>query len=294
MVVSVVNVLDLTEGALSHMPKHFPGRRIASAVAAGVMVCSMLAQPAEAHPNSFVGFGDSVIANPTVQDYLEAKSGNTNNPNAHSGCATDPNGIVKQVAAELGLVPFDYSCAGASAITGGQHLSAQIDEALADGALSPGTQQVMLTIGANDTYPRLFNRENPDDIVRNVVDAVVPQIRRIQEAAPHARIKVVGYPSMADLHGVCLVQLGSNIHSYEPLREVIDLENLMERISRDVATAAGVEYVDLRGPSYGHGMCAPDGQRWYAALIDFGEFHNLPIHMTNIGIESVSRLIAAS
>lgn len=277
------------------MKRIFQLKSLGSKAMSAVLGCALavggvLAQPAQAHPRSLVGFGDSVVANPKPEDYLASKS--AQNPNGAAGCAKDPNGMVTQIANRLGLTPFDFSCPGASVITGGQHLTDQVNMAIANGALSPGTAQVTLTIGANDTYPRLLNGEKADAIQRNVVAAMVPEINRIKAAAPNARIKVVGYPSVSDRHGVCLVQLGNNIHSYEPIQALIQMEDLMEGISRGAAQGAGVQYIDVRTPSFGHGMCAKDADRWYGAFIDFGQRRNIPVHMTDIGIQAVSDIVA--
>lgn len=126
------------------------------------------------------------------------------------------------------------------------------------------------------------------------MDTVVPEINRIRQAAPNAAIKVVGYPSISDNFGVCMIQLGNNIHSLENLRQVTDWENIAENMLRDAAARSGVAYVDLRGPSMGHGMCAPDGQRWFGALIDLGQPRNLPVHMTDLGKGRVAEIISAA
>lgn len=279
------------------MTMNFQGKSLGSKAMSVALGCALavggvLAQPAHAHPRSLVGFGDSIVANPSPLHYATPKAVNdsTNLPN----CTKDPNGMVKQIATRLNLTPYDFSCPGASVITGGQLLSDQVNRAIASGALDAGTSVVTMTIGANDTYPRLLRGQKPADIQRDVVAAMVPELNRIKKAAPNAKVKVVGYPSYADKHGVCLVQLGNNVHSYEPIKELLVMEDLMEGITREAARGAGVQYVDVRAASYGHGMCAADKDRWYGAFVELGQPANIPIHMTNIGVTAVADIVARS
>ncbi|WPF67221.1 MULTISPECIES: GDSL-type esterase/lipase family protein [unclassified Corynebacterium] len=264
--------------------------------ASATVALGVAAVPATASPNALVGFGDSVMANPRALDHLSAglPIPEEQKPNVHNNCATDPNGMVKQVARIKGMEAKDYSCPGASVSTGGKRIDAQINDAIAQGALDNQTREVLIQIGFNDTYLNLADRKSPEEIHRNYVAAMTAQIGRIRQAAPNAAIKVVGYPSISDNKGTCLIQLGNNIHSFEGIPLSTDLENMAEAMNRDAAAQAGVQYIDLRSASMGHGMCAPDGERWYGAAIDFGQPRNVPIHMTDLGVAKTSEIIAAS
>ncbi|MBC3185531.1 hypothetical protein H7347_02895 [Corynebacterium sp. zg-331] len=264
--------------------------------ASAALALGLASAPALASPNALVGFGDSVMANPRALDHLSAglPIPEGHKPNVHNNCATDPNGMVKQVARIKGMEARDYSCPGASVTTGGKRISAQIDDAISQGALDGQTREVMIQIGFNDTYLNLADRKSPEDIHRSFVAALTPQIHRIRQAAPQAEIKVVGYPSISDNTGTCLIQLGNNIHSFEGVPLTADLENMAEAMNRDAAAQAGVGYIDLRAASQGHGMCAPDGQRWFGAAIDFGQPRNVPVHMTDLGVAKASEIIAAN
>ncbi|KQB85782.1 GDSL-type esterase/lipase family protein [Corynebacterium lowii] len=275
--------------------RSLPHRALVTAVSAAIAL-GMSTIPATAAPNALVGFGDSVMANPRALDHLSAglPIPEEQKQNVHNHCASDPNGMVKQVARLKGMEAHDYSCPGASASTGGKRISAQINDAIAQGALDGGTREVLIQIGFNDTYLNLADMKKPEEIHRNFVAAMVEQINRIRQAAPNAAIKVVGYPSISDNVGTCLVQLGNNIHSFEGVPLTTDLENMAEAMNRDAAAQAGVQYIDLRSASMGHGMCAPDGERWYGAAIDFGQPRNVPIHMTDLGVTKTSEIVAAS
>ena len=97
-------------------------------------------------------------------------------------------------AAQLGLAASDYSCTGTVTVSPGPQLYTQVDRALSDGALNPGTARVIITTGFNDTYN---NEGRPDaDVRRDFVNYMIPQVSRIRAAAPNARIQFVGYPKI--------------------------------------------------------------------------------------------------
>ncbi|MDK8449890.1 GDSL-type esterase/lipase family protein [Corynebacterium mastitidis] len=271
-------------------------RRALFAASAVALSLGLSAVPATASPNALVGFGDSVMANPRLLDHLSAglPIPEEQKHNVHNHCASDPNGMVKQVARLKGMEAHDYSCPGASVSTGGKRISAQIDDAIAQGALDGATREVLIQVGFNDTYLNMADRKAPEEIHRAYVAALTEQIGRIRQAAPQAAIRVLGYPSISDNVGTCLVQLGNNIHSFEGVPLTTDLENMAEAMNRDAAAQSGVQYVDLRAASLGHGMCAPDGERWYGAAIDLGQPRNVPVHMTDLGVARISEIVAAS
>lgn len=273
-----------------------------SALLASVLVttCGVFAAPATAAPGSLVAFGDSVMANPTMSDWARSKLGGgvlsarsgSSSPNISHGCAQDPNNFARRVAHLQGLTPRDYSCSGSTAVSGGKSMAQQVDEALHDGALNSDTREVLIQMGFNDTHTHITRNMSLDAISYNYVTAMVRQIDRIREHAPNARIKIVGYPSISDNRGACLLQLGNNLHSFEQIDVLIVLENLIERMQRDLAQKTGTQFVDVRSQSMGHGMCAPDGQRWYGAFIDLGQPRNMPVHMTNLGNQEVAQIVA--
>lgn len=256
----------------------------------------MAAPQAAASPNSLVSFGDSVMANPTIPGWAQSRAHVVGSSGSSGGdsrnCPTDPNGFAKHAAWQQGLTPHDYSCTGASVFSGGIPLEQQVDWAIADGNLSPGTQEVLVNFGFNDTYGPLLNGASEQWICDTYINVAATQIDRIRSAAPNAEIKIVGYPSITDGNAVCLLQLGNNIHTYEPLPIIAQSEDLIHSMQSGLAAHTGTQFVDLRAQTAGHDMCAPDGQRWFGALVDFGQPRNLPFHMTDLGNREVGGIIA--
>ncbi|MFI5503841.1 GDSL-type esterase/lipase family protein [Corynebacterium kutscheri] len=278
-------------------------RRLAAVLCTLAATCTVATVPhASAAPNAFVAFGDSIMANPTVDGWFMSKvtagssgSSGSSDVDINRGCATDRNGLVKQAAARLGMAAWDYSCPGATAHSGGKVFATQINEAIADGALDASTRVVVIQIGINDTHAA-YTKGIPADVLHNnYVSTMVPEIQRIRQAAPHAQIKMIGYPSITDNnYTVCLAQWGFNLHTIEALPMATHFENQAEAMQRDVAQRTGIQFVDVRAQSMGHGMCASDEQRWMGAFIDLGAARNMPVHLTDNGKAQVARIIAES
>lgn len=238
---------------------------VALLLAVIVLLGGVLAPAAEARQRNLVIFGDSVSADPPLEQYLARKieQGSSESTGGRF-CPTSKSNFGVRAAAELGLTAADYSCSGATAtgtrsIFGGQDFAVQVDRALADAALSPATARVLITLGFNDTYS---NYALPAHELRSrFVAATVPQIERIRQAAPEARIQIVGYPTIADDGYVCLVNLGGGVRdrTYAPVAG--HFENLAQMMQQDLAEATGAEFLDLKPTTAGSGMCAPDHLR---------------------------------
>ncbi|MGP6173150.1 GDSL-type esterase/lipase family protein [Corynebacterium sp. A21] len=275
-------------------------KRSLAAIAATVLTTMGLAvaPQAAASPNALVAFGDSVMSNPAIPEWINAKAMGSSGSSGSAGtgnrtnCPTDPNGFAKHAAWQQGLTPHDYSCTGASVFSGGVSLAQQVDWAMQDGHLDGGTREVLLNFGFNDTYGPLLNGASEQWIRDTYINIAAGQVDRIRSAAPNAEIKIVGYPAITNGHAVCLLQLGNNIRTYEPLPIIVQSENLIQSMQSGLAARTGTKFVDVRAASRGHEMCAPDGQRWYGAIFDFGESINLPIHMTARGMTEVGGVIA--
>lgn len=269
-------------------------KSLALILATVMTTLGMAAAPqAAASPNSLVAFGDSVMANPDLGSWFNSRALGSSGSSDGRNCPTDPNSFAKHAAWQQGMVPHDYSCTGASVFSGGTTtLATQVDWALQDGNLSPGTREVLINFGFNDTYGPLMNGASEQWIRDTYINVAAGQVDRIRAAAPNAEIKIVGYPSITNGSAVCLLQLGHNIRTYEPLPIIAQSENLIHSMQSGLAERTGTKFVDVRAASRGHDMCAPDGQRWYGALFDFGESTNLPIHMTARGMTEVGGIIA--
>lgn len=275
-------------------------RRFALIGSAVILLAGVIFAPAShAQQRNLVVFGDSIIADTPTPQYLANRvgslsSGSSDAPGSSAAeCPTSANNYGIRAGYKLGLPAWDYSCAGTTSISNGPQFSRQVDRALDTGALTPATARVIVTTGFNDTYN---NSGQADDVIRaRFVDAMAPQIQRIKSAAPNARIQIVGYSAITDGGNVCLVHVGANIHDRTPAPQVSRWENLAQGMQSDLARATGTQFIDMKPHTWGNSMCAPDGQRTWAGLIDFHAGPgNMPIHMTSAGHEKVADVIAAS
>lgn len=258
-----------------------------------------LAPEATAKQRNLVIFGDSVIADPPLGQYLARKveQGSSEFIGGRF-CPTSRSSFGVQAAAELGLGVADYSCAGATAtgsrsIFGGQDFAVQVDRALADATLNPATDRVLITLGFNDTYNNLALPGH--ELRSRFVAVMVPQIERIRRAAPEARIQLIGYPTIADDEYVCLFNLGGSVRdrTYAPV--IGQFEDLAQRMQQDLAVATGVEFLDLKPSTADNGMCAPDHLRGWAGLIDLNASpYHLPYHLNARGHEYVAEVVVES
>lgn len=286
----------------------FASRRLLVAFASLLLLVGIVAAApvSEAQQRNLVIFGDSIIADTPTPEYLVNRLGMASSgsslsslgSSASSGssfqqCPTSDNNYGVRAAHKLGLTPRDYSCAGTTSIAPGPQFSTQVDRALADGALNPGTARVVISTGFNDTYNN--NGQDEHHVRARFVDALRPQIQRIRNAAPNARIQIVGYATITDNDHACLFHLGANIRDRTYLPQVGYWERLSQDMQRDLAHATGAEFVDMKPSTRDNGMCAPDHLRSWAGIIDFHAGPgNMPIHMTDRGHEHVANTIARS
>ena len=264
------------------------------------------APQADAQQRNLVVFGDSIIADTPTPEYLVNRLGSLSSNSSLSSassessgssfqqCPTSANNYGIRAGHKLGLPAWDYSCAGTTSISPGPQFSTQVDRALQAGALTPATARVIVvTTGFNDTYNN--DSQSDQQIRARFVDAMRPQIQRIRNAAPNARIQIVGYATITDHDHVCLVHLGGNIHDRTYAPQVGYWERLAQDMQRDLANATGTQFVDVKPATRDRGMCAPDHLRGWAGLLDFHAGPgNMPIHMTDRGHEHVANIIAAS
>ena len=251
-----------------------------------VLAALLLAIPAPAHARTLVLFGDSVPADPPLRDYLKGKLGASGQPE----CPTSAHNYGALAAAELGLTVADFSCSGTTStgvrsVFGGQDFSRQVDRAVAAGTLDDATPRVIVTTGFNDTYPR--GADAPDLFL----SAMIPQIERIHDAAPHARIQIVGYPTITDGDDICVVNTDRLVRVHAPA--VAHWERQAQQMQTELAAATGVEFVDLKESTRDRHMCAPDELRHWSAIIDDGPT-NLPFHLNAHGHRHVAEVIARS
>lgn len=282
---------------------------IASVFIGGAALSPVVAQADE--PGNYVSFGDSIPANPTILDVVMDKVNEAHPeiqwPTLQEGrCAHGADNVGKRVAAKTGLTLDDYSCPGSTAYTPPtpqdpiphNQLVQQVDQAVGDGALNPNTKLVSLIIGVNDTYQQVnLNRTQEE---RNALyhDEVTRQIQRIKEAAPNAKIVMLGYPDETDGGSYsCATNLfGTTSHWYAPF--VTYYQEELRHQQRDAAEATGIPFVDMVDEinvAKGNSGCLNINpqDRMNAAIFDDGGLQNLAGHLTGPGNEYYANRIAS-
>ncbi|QCW52128.1 SGNH/GDSL hydrolase family protein [Nocardioides dongxiaopingii] len=205
---------------------------------------------------SYVALGDSYAAAPGVP-----------NTSGADGCfRSDQNYAHLLAAADETIALTDVTCSGATTDT---LLAQQVP------ALDAGTDLVTLGIGGNDFELFLtlisqcsgFGPDAPGTPCTEAVEArseqLLPKIEKnigatldaVQEAAPDARVIVVGYPALLPRRGTCpeLVPLAAG--DYPFLNEVT--QGLSDAL-RSQAEERDLDFVDVARASRGHDICSDD------------------------------------
>ncbi|MDI2125721.1 SGNH/GDSL hydrolase family protein [Yinghuangia seranimata] len=96
------------------------------------------------------------------------------------------------------------------------------------------------------------------DRINGAAPQIASVIRQIHAKAPHAKIVLVGYPSvLPDDAWDCLLKQPVTVGDVEYLRGILGRLNTM---LADTAAANGAAYVDTLTPTKGHDVCSAD--RW--------------------------------
>ncbi len=235
----------------------------------------------------YVALGDSYAAAPGVP----ATSG-------AGGCFRSSGNYAQLLAARAGLTVTDVTCSGA---TTDDVLTRQVP------SITPEAELVTVGIGGNDSalFTSLIQScvgladADPDgtpcsDAVGARVDETIPRTEAsidrlfdaIAEAAPDARVVVVGYPDLLPTSGSCpdLVPLAEG--DYPLLNEVT--HRLSDALQTQAA-AQGFDFLDLRGPSRGHDICSDDPWVNGVQVADDG---TIPFHPFAAEQRAVARMIA--
>ncbi|QLY33422.1 SGNH/GDSL hydrolase family protein [Nocardia huaxiensis] len=215
---------------------------------------------------------------------------------------------------------LDVSCTGASIDTGAGY-TLGIEAKLADqaGAFGPRTEVVTMQFGLNDTWgagdTTLWKAMDRCifDLLRGCgLDAMdqgrIPDHRavtgadyaaRIRNAvtyikyyAPNARIVLVGYPELfpSGTDTVCLSILGVAPFIQPRGRALVELLDAIDRAQREAAALLGVEFLDSRALTAGHGLCSADP--WMNGLGDWrADIDGLPFHPSVDGDAVVARAL---
>ncbi|WP_291479502.1 GDSL-type esterase/lipase family protein [Corynebacterium sp.] len=303
-----------------------------SVAAAGTVVAAPQAQAADAR--NLVTFGDSYLSNPTPAETVGAKVRAAaeqagipidNGPaaplaqyTAH-GCGQSSTNAPRQIGRMTGLTVRDYSCPGAMAYTPGapaMTLKGEIDNALADRALTAATTNVVIQFGFNDSYSWLMGKVLANGLPDTYLNldrryaeqkvlwtrAMNDAINRIRAAAPNARITVADYPTISkpETAEQCLLHVEMIPGDIGiPAFWIRDAEVNIHNWSKELVSARSrdnVVFADIRGATAGRGECAPDDARLIAGVIDTTNVsgYNLPVHMTNRGVTRTAEVIAAT
>lgn len=276
-------------------------RRTVSTALAGfatALAMTALAAPAHAEPaapagGNVVTFGDSVVANPPELSNL----GGVRLLSADRGtCNRGEHRLATELASITGRDIDDYSCPGATASDSDfrKHFGEQVDRAIAAGDLNAGTTHVTLLFGFNDSYrhvPPLSTGAFGRDVGQRIED--------IRAHAPNARIMVMSYPTLTDengnacfIHANALAPFGEAGELRTPMPPLVTAEDALHKAQRETAAAHGAEFVDLRAATAGHGLCAPDEQRYVSGYIDDQQEYYTASHLTHLGVREVAKIIA--
>ncbi|WP_307831847.1 SGNH/GDSL hydrolase family protein [Prauserella cavernicola] len=239
-------------------------------------------------PQRYVALGDSYVSGP----------GTGEPAGVPTGCLRSDNNYPRLVAAELSVATLsDVSCGGART----EHMTEpqptpQGDNPPQFDALTPQTTLVTLGIGGNDVnFIELTATCPEEDVCLDTGAPGVPEwlasviaeagarvgtvLSEISQRAPHAEVVLVGYPTILPEDGAeCAGLLPHSADEIDSLRHALDALNTM--LSQQ-AKAHDVTYVDTVAATEGHGVCAPEDERWIEGLESVTGAH--PLHPTARG-----------
>lgn len=237
------------------------------------------------------------------------------------GCAQGAHRLPLSVAERMGVPLNDYSCPGATVYSPSAKppIGHQVDLAIQDGALNPATRYVILQGGFNDIYQ---NYHRPDgelagsdrvaqaagletqkELYARNIDEMVGKIKA---HAPNARISLVGYHTITECSKSgwqCLYHAGQgrgdenvwDVSAAFPVYPDTEGERNINKWLRAAAERNGVNFIDLRSKTTGHGECAAPEDRWVAGIF-FDQTtapYNLALHLTDEGIDNIAPMITA-
>lgn len=247
--------------------------------AAAVLAAPAVAEPAPAGAAVIV-LGDSYSANSTEIAYEPS-------PCAHGGTSWPT-----QVGRRLGIAGTadiaDLSCSGGSIDTPpGWTLLHQARKAAAANAFGPGTRLITLQAGMNDSWGGnsvnmihaftecLLNlvagcgldapaQNRLPDYLGVTGENMAQRVRAIVEYAkyyaPDARIVFVGYPEIwpTGATSACIDVAGVGRVAQPRAEGVIAYFDAIDRAQRAAADLLGIDFLDTRALTAGHGLCSAD------------------------------------
>ena len=201
---------------------------------------------------------------------------------------------------------IEASCSGATSDNIAK--SAQFPNPLQITAVTSDTKLVTITVGGNDVnYASSLiacgqsgqngasclasgqvNGDAVKALVTQLESKLVAMLKAVQQAAPSARVYLVAYPMVLPEPAVpCPPDVPMQASDAAFLGQVgSDLQAAFAA----AAKAAGVNFVDVYGPSRGHDACSPQAQRWVVGQATSGA---QAYHPTALGMRAQADLIIA-
>ena len=221
----------------------------------------------------YVAMGSSFAAGPKIPDAVPDQS-----------CGRSTANYAHLVATALGLDLTEVSCIGAT--IDNVATTPQTMNPLQIESVTPDTRLITITIGGNDVnyssslvacgrdgvngqscLAASADAAAPDvdsvainSLLDQIENKLVAMLGKVQQAAPAARIYLVAYPMVLPDPAVpCPPDVPMQAADATFLGTV---GARLQAAFRSAAATAGVNFVDVYGPSHGHDACAPADQRW--------------------------------
>jgi hypothetical protein len=273
----------------------FGGIATAAVVCASAVLGPGPLEPAVADSGTqYVALGDSYTAAPLVPPRAQGPA----------ECARSGGNYPHLLAAQRGLRLTDASCAGATTadltVPRASDIPAQVT------ALNSATRLVTVGIGGNDhglfgsvvagcasraplvlvgspapcrdAYATRFAADIKADAA-----SVQAALADIHHLAPHAKVLVVGYPSLLprDTVGRAGCLLGLVPFTPGDMDFLDGVERSLNGMLAAAAKATRSVYVDTYTPSLGHDMCRLPGTRWIEPVLPLAQA--APVHPNAAG-----------
>jgi lysophospholipase L1-like esterase len=246
-------------------------RRLTVAAFALTLAGSMLAAPASAATASARHHGqDRTAVLAALGDSYSSGEGNPPFDPAAGRCDRSPVAWPLLAAAELGWTATDLACSGAQTQDVVRPFKDQPAQTDALAKLRPRPDVVTITIGGNDAgFAATLAACYVTDCVRSgaiavaetqiltaLPDRLADTYRAVQQAAPGARLVVVGYPRLFPAHRSEVT--GCEWLTNRERRALNQAADLLNGVIAVEAWLAGARYVDVSRTLEGHELCTGD------------------------------------
>ncbi|MEC3917313.1 SGNH/GDSL hydrolase family protein [Nocardia sp. CDC160] len=253
-------------------------------------------------PLKYVALGDSAAAGPLIPD-----------AGTPWDCFKSTHNYPAVLAGALGADLTDATCSGAEIpdlVDHGQTVLVSVRPPQID-AVSADTDLITITIGGNDIgMVQLGARcagmslsgagSCRDAFVHDGVDTIsqrIDQLRpayahlidRLRDAAPHARIVLVGYGTYLRPGGCFPTQpLVPDAADYIRAKGAE-----LNSAAHEVATAHGIDFFDAEAATVGHDICAAPGDRDFEGFLPTpDDLPAAPLHPTAAGMATIGSALS--